>query len=506
MKQTLITFYVVVTCIFMPLYYENGYFNTLDAKAHIFWATSGVTMGVALVIWCVNSIMTERLLPEFAKIKAQISLMDIAMAAFGMGAVLSCLFSDYKMYALTGSQGWNIGAWTIFALVFTYFYISRNYVYDKYLWIYILVAASCLYFLGFCNGLGLDPLGLHTKLSDSEMFEYIATIGNINSYSGYLSLSLPLLSMVYIIDSRKWLQRWLGVALVFGFMNLVVNNSDGAFLGAGLGLVFMVYYCLKNPERYGRLLQVGMFFGLGMAIMRMFVMFWPIEMVELSGLSNVLTQFRICMPLFAVCLLLFAVYYVKPEIFTEKLGKVLSILFAIAAIAAVVAIVAYTAMHFTGSWGTKRGWIWEFAVTVFAQGSLREKIFGVGPECFSIPVMDQFSDFISEHWGKRIANAHNEFLQYLVTMGLVGLISYCAMWLSAWREYVKRISWREEKAPFFFAIMGYMGQAIVNNPQALNMATLFLFFGIYRSFDLPHEEVRSILDYDSKSKKKKKRR
>ena len=50
--------------------------------------------------------------------------------------------------------------------------------------------------------------------------------------------------------------------------------------------------------------------------------------------------------------------------------------------------------------------------------------------------------------------------------------------------------------------MGYMGQAVVNNPQALNMATLFLFFAIYRSFDLPHEMTESILSYESGSKGK----
>ena len=113
-----------------------------------------------------------------------------------------------------------------------------------------------------------------------------------------------------------------------------------------------------------------------------------------------------------------------------------------------------------------------------------------------------FSDFISEHWGKRIANAHNEFMQYLVTTGLFGLGSYCMIYISAFRVYLKRMFWSEEKALFFFAIMGYMGQAAVNNPQALNLAMLFVFMGIYRSFDLVREEEKPVKKGGTKKKKR----
>ncbi len=96
--------------------------------------------------------------------------------------------------------------------------------------------------------------------------------------------------------------------------------------------------------------------------------------------------------------------------------------------------------------------------------------------------MNAFSDFIEEHWGKRIANAHNEYLQYLVTTGILGAVSYIMIYVSSFYDYIKKKHWCEEKGIWLFGIMGYAGQAVVNNPQALNMATLFLFLAIYRSF------------------------
>ncbi|MCR4841982.1 MAG: O-antigen ligase family protein [Eubacterium sp.] len=503
LRQTLVKFYVIVTLLFMPLYYENGYFNTLDAKSHIFWVASGIVIAVTIIIAVLEILVEKRTPGPVLAEKGRFSVMDGAILSFGIVALVSCVLSDYKVYAFTGSQGWNIGGWTIIALVFTYFFVSRNYTFEKDLWVYSTIACACLYVLGLLNGLGVDPLGLHAKLADSEMFEYIATIGNINSYSGYLSLSLPLLSMVAIIDERRWLRNTLYVVLFFGYTNLFTNNSAGGFLGVGVGFCFLIYYCLKDPSKYRRLLTLGLIFSASCLLMELAVKFWPIEMVELSDVSLVLTDKLLFVPIAVVCGVLLLVDIKKHEIFTERFASIVSKIFAAIVIVAVIAAVAYTATHFSGKWGTKRGWIWGFAVSVFSAGSIREKLFGVGPDCFGIPVMDMFEEFINEHWGKRIANAHNEFMQYLVTTGIFGLASYCMMWITSFVEYVKRISWRDEKAPFFFAIMGYMGQAIVNNPQALNMATLFLFFGIYRSFDLPHEDPAIIVD-DTPSKGKKK--
>jgi O-antigen ligase len=94
--------------------------------------------------------------------------------------------------------------------------------------------------------------------------------------------------------------------------------------------------------------------------------------------------------------------------------------------------------------------------------------------------MERFGDFIAEKWGERVANAHNEYLQYLVTMGLAGLAAYAGIYLSALKEYWKKESWSISRMAALAGILGYMGQAAVNNPQALNMATLFVLLAIFR--------------------------
>ncbi len=488
-KNYLAKAYVIAVCLILPFYMENGYFNTLDAKAHAFWIISGVVLILGAIWGVVEAFMGKAEDDDYFSI----SLMDFFVAAFAAVSLVSCIFSEYRTSAFTGEMGWNMGAYTLCALALTYYYISRNYKMESQIWVYFTSAASIMFVLGFLNGIGLDPLGVHMRLSESEMFEYIATIGNINSYSGYLSMLIPLLSFVFIADGRKWLKIWLFPVLILGMGNLIANNSDGAFLGAGLGILFMIYYCLKDPGKIGGLSLVGLMYAAGMALMDLVSGTNPLEMVEYSGISGLVTRFYVYIPLVVFCAVIFFLSR-QTQVFNEKSCKVISRLFATIVILGIICGVIYTALHWSGKWGTKRGWIWEFAISLFASGSIREKLIGVGPEMFGTPVMDTFGDFISKHWGKRIANAHNEFLQYLVTMGIFGLTAYAGIYFSSFRKYVRRKKeeWTWEEGALFFAIMGYMGQALVNNPQALNYATLFMILAIYRGVDVRRRAAEMI--------------
>ena len=481
-RQTLVKFYVFATLVMMPLYYENGYFNTLMAKAHIFWVTAGVVLFMAVVVESAGIGFGKSRLPTPRMIISSINLMDISVGLFGGAAILSWLFSDYRYEAFTGSSGWHMGAGTIILLVLMYIYVSRNFVLDEKTFAFLLGAASVLFVLGMLNGIGADPLSLHTKLSSDEMYEYIATIGNVNSYAGYLSLVMPVIIALYIISYELWQRVWSGVVITLGFVNLFMGNSDGAFLGVGLGCLFLITYTLNKGWKYLRLFSCGIFFGIASLVCKLFESFWPGDMVSFLGVPEFILDTNIYMPIAAICIILVIRYNYYEKHLTDKNTRRASRVFAVCGFLAVVAVVGYNALIFDGEWGTKRGYIWGFALSVFSDGSIREKLVGVGPDCFGIPVMNTFNDFIEEHWGKRVVNAHNEFLQYLVTTGIAGAAGYIMMYGSAIREYIKRKNWCEEKGVWLFGIMGYAGQAVVNNPQALNMATLFLFLAIYRSF------------------------
>lgn len=511
MKQVIIKVYLAALLILVPLYYENAYFNTLQAKARSFWVVSGLVFACFISILIIEVLMKE---PLFQRAKAffkSFNLMDIAVFAFGLVAIISCIFSENRVEAFSGSNGWYMGAWTLFAYMISYFLISRNQPYDSYFFVFVTIGATLLFSLGFLNGFDIDPLGMHSLLIEKEHFQYISTVGNINSYSGYLSLLLPVLAMVYTVEDRKWLKRWVGIILVIGYANLFFNNSDGAFIGTGFGLLFFIYYGVKTREYHSGVLMNGIFFALGSLIVKLCDLFYSADHhTEFAGIGEVILDYWIFLGIGLLCLALILLKPLLVKITSEKSDKALSLVVGTISVILVLVIILYNAMHFSGEWGTKRGWIWMISIDMFKSMNPLQKLIGIGPDTFGILASSGWGDFISEHWGKRVANAHNEFLEYLITTGLVGAASYALFYLSAFRDYVKRIDWHPVKAILFFGIMGYMGQGLVNNPQAMNMAIFFSFLAVFRSFSFREEEKEVVytraIDKRSKSKKKKHRR
>ena len=55
----------------------------------------------------------------------------------------------------------------------------------------------------------------------------------------------------------------------------------------------------------------------------------------------------------------------------------------------------------------------------------KDKIFGYGPETFRV-LMENY--YLGELGNVIFDNAHNEYLHYLITIGLFGMLSYMAWW------------------------------------------------------------------------------
>ena len=75
-------------------------------------------------------------------------------------------------------------------------------------------------------------------------------------------------------------------------------------------------------------------------------------------------------------------------------------------------------------------------------------------------------------------SAHNEYLQYLVTMGAFGLITYVGLIITSIRNCVK--TWKDEPVMLavLMLIVSYITQAFVNVEQPITTPFLFLFVAI----------------------------
>jgi len=130
-------------------------------------------------------------------------------------------------------------------------------------------------------------------------------------------------------------------------------------------------------------------------------------------------------------------------------------------------------LHFSESWGTDRGKIWAFAAQVYGKLPWYQKLFGAssGALFHADAVNPLFSD-------AALDTAHNEYLQYLITNGALGLLCYLAALGFAIRAGIKRGNEEPVYRGLTLAVIVYAVQAAVNIAQPLTTPLFFVLIGI----------------------------
>ena len=80
-------------------------------------------------------------------------------------------------------------------------------------------------------------------------------------------------------------------------------------------------------------------------------------------------------------------------------------------------------------------------------------------------------------------DAHNEILQFMITMGLVGTVGYFGLLISTAVTSFKKYAKQPEFLLGVTVVCGYVAQAMVNNPTVFLTPYLFLMLGIIRSME-----------------------
>lgn len=91
-----------------------------------------------------------------------------------------------------------------------------------------------------------------------------------------------------------------------------------------------------------------------------------------------------------------------------------------------------------------------------------QKIFGYGADTFAL-IMQYY--FPPTQGGGSITiydSAHNEYLHYLITIGITGVCTYIAFMLASVVAMAKKIKEQPEVMAIMIVVLAYMIQAVVN--------------------------------------------
>lgn len=467
------TCYFLLVFTVMVFYVQDKYFDIIEAKAFV---TSGIAL-IFAIFTCIFGIIDIVLITKqhrWKEIAKEISLQDVLVFLGMLVVVVSCALSKYKEEAIWGNCGFETGGLLLVLLGISYYFMSRNYKHNQNLWIILLVSSTIQFVLGLLVCFKIDPLGLHSSLDRTQYYSFVGTIGNVNWYAGFLSMVLSVLLFSFIHSSGKSKILY-GIVLWLGTVNAFVAKSDSIIVSIGVLVLMLAHHCRKNK---------ALFRNLCVALFVMLSSTWFLMLLKLvTGVRQIVRDedalFFFLRPgnNILITLLLTAVMLFASN---EKRCRIIfKILFGVFLIGVIAIGIFLVFNGITNEFGNGRGFIWREAVKLYAMGSPKDKIVGVGPECFGLALYDSLYPEVMSVWGAEtfIANAHNEILQYFVTTGILGFIIYIGMFV------INCIYFINDKADLTtkvasLAVVSYFGQALLNNPQALNATVLMLFISV----------------------------
>lgn len=462
----------------IPLFMTNKYFNITISK-FIFFAI------VSLLCF----VLYHTFRPEGVKKQKNIANkpMDIAVFGFLASSVVSVLFSSYKADALLGSSGRCMGLCFVLILTGLYFALSRSYKIHKRELIGYCTAFGIVAAIAFLQFFGINFGGFYTKLSDTTIANYYSTIGNINVVSSYICLCLPFI--MYLFCTVKGIFKAVGLYVFSfcGFCFMIIVNSDSGYIGMAAAFCAVAYIIAKNRGQFYKVLLLAGTFLLTPRLVNYIYVSLGGSTKPLSDMAVLLGESDVLL-VAAVILLVAGAAIVRVKItrVSSIIIRITVVIFALLIVIGISGAIIYFTLfdtetelgflenylRFSDKWATERGEIWTMTMNSYSELPFLKKLFGCGPDTLLLLLTENYNDrmLITGY----VDNAHNEFMNYLVNHGIVGLGFYLAMIFIALKKCTARAGRSIVHGGLFAVVISYASQSIVNISQPLTTPFYFV--------------------------------
>ena len=471
--------YLCAMFLLHPLVFSNFYFNITETKQGFFLVSSGLYLLLLLFA-------RIALPPDFGVKRTHAPVSPTVIALFALFAVslVGSLISHYPGEAFFGENNRYQGLLSLFCYACLALALSRVEIDLKWPERAFLFGACLVSLLGLMHHFGIDPIGFARDLRAGDRGRFLSTIGNADFYASYIAMAFAVVLGFFLRANGK--TRVLSaIALALVSLGVLVAGSDSAALGMIALFALAPLLLFHDARALGRL-------ALGLGVFLLCAFLFGLFSGWLDGVTFLSSFFlRLSRPILSLPLAAFAfvLWLLLKKAAPEKLARAekpyLLALVAAFLLTILALVLLNTSLrsvplggleryfHFSESWGTDRGKIWTFVVSVYEKLPFAQKLFGAssGALFHADAVHPLFSD-------AGLDTAHNEYLQYLVTNGALGLISYLAALVFAIIAGFKRSRLEPVYRGLTLAVLAYAVQAAVNIAQPMTTPIFFVLIGV----------------------------
>lgn len=474
--------YVLIIVTIFPLFYTDYYFNILQAK-YYFFCSSTILFIVAITFYCVYKLFSKD--EERNPIKKRLlsfSLPEKFIIAFLIISIISTLQSDFVYESFWGNEGRYTGLflWIIYTL--SVLMISKLFNLKKWYLDAFLFAGMLVCLFGITDYFQMDILNFKVNMNPYQKNMFVSTIGNVNTYTAYVALVLGVSTTLFALEKGiKQIVKYY-ICMVISLFGLIMGLSDNAYLALAALFAFLPFMLFKSRAGIKRYLVVITTFSIVIWCVDLINKAMPDKVLYMDGMLKAISGFSglevivvlLCLATIAFYLL---DYHRKKD---DNIGRWPIYIWAAFLLISLLVVVLVLCdanlgsnperygklgnyLIFNDKWGTNRGFNWRIAMESYKDFPLLHKLFGHGPDTYGVlTVTGPYYDQMRLEFNEIYDSAHNEYLQFLITVGPFGMIAYIGLLISSLIEMLKQINRNKCTAAISMAVICYAAQALVN--------------------------------------------
>ena len=523
-SNVIVGLWVMAMFTIFPLIYNDFYFDILQTKYYTV-LTLSIIMILALIVICGFAGGFKNFFDNLNKkgfvvwFKEEFSIWDICIMVFWLMSALSTAFAGrFIMESITGDKGRYSGLLLISIYVILYFTVSRMFSFGKVYFTVFLAVSIPVCLFGYTDYFNMDILGFKEKISPEQWPIFTSTIGNINTYTAVLAFYIAIAGTLFIttpFKSDNGRGESIGkivfyyVIMLMNFIALTMGTSDNGYLTLAAFFGLVPFVAFRTMEGVRRFILTIFTYLLGIKIIQLINISYAGKVLGISGLYDFISDFKyldlVIVALAIVVIIMYVLEYKKKEKRRDNEALLRSLRYIWLAILVIVfAAIVFMGMKinsdvtaakekygaladyfvFNDSWGTFRGYIWRAAVEEYMKFPLLHKIFGSGPDTFGLYIGLLRNEEMTSVTGQFFDATHNEYIQFLFTLGPIATIAYIlALILPSVEALRTRLFYLRDNTmlPYLYAcaiaVICYATQAVVN----LNLPVVTPFLWIFLS-------------------------
>lgn len=460
-KEKLTTIYVLVIVGILPLYFNNYYIDIVTVKKDLFIWSSLIYIALYMVI-TIKELMTSK------KIQFAFRKQDVFMILFTFAMIVSTIVSKDFEASLLGTNGRGFGLLIYLLLFLLYLCISRSFRLQSIVIIVALLSGGVIALLAILNAFYLDPLGFFTRMTNIVYIEsFYSTIGNVNFLVSYFSIVASLTIATYFITKQMILKYISYIASVLLLSACFLVNSEMAMIVVALQFLLSVIMMVKIERNvddwaYLWISVLGIVKLMFLLIRNNYINVKPLSFLACTLMDSVVVYLLMALLIGLLVLNKFHSKLVK-KIWNSRKQLTYGAIFLVCGIGIFlfINIGKIQALEIDNN----RIDFWEKSLKGFAQFSVEEKLFGYGLELYNKFAINKLGwEYVN--WD----SAHNEFLQYLITAGIMGLSTYLLLVGNSIKEAAKK----KETWIILGAVVNYLIISFSNMAQFVSTPIFFV--------------------------------